>query len=181
MMNRPRHITRRCLVAGLLSGALALGGCADASKGTTVAHAPKPPADYVFIGSGDLSRTKGVNVVIDFDSPSGEPLILPVIFGTGFLAAIDDGAAPAPRNNGKGDRATNPIAFPAVPADDELDAAGDYLAERYPGSDGIAGHLFRAPDKRYLMWVEFSTHAGPGALYFDLSRWVAARKAHMPQ
>jgi hypothetical protein len=172
---------RRIKLACLLAGALALGGCAGASKSTSVVHAPRPPADYVFIGSGDLSKAKSVNVVIDFDSPSGEPLILPVIFGTGFLGAMDDGAAPAPRHNGKGDSAADPITFPAVSADDELDSAGDYLAERYPGSDGVAGHLFRAPGKRYVMWLEFSTDTGPGALYFDLSRWVAARKAHMPE
>jgi hypothetical protein len=169
---------RASVIAGLLL-ATACAGQPGLSAKKGVTHAPRPPADYVFIGSGDLSKPKNVDVVIDFDSPSGEPLILPAIFGMGFMAAVHEGAAPAPQHSGQGDSTTDPIKFPTVTDDDELDAAGDYMAATYPGYEAAAGHLFRAPDKRYLMWVEFKTDASPGALYFDVSRWVAARKAHM--
>jgi len=165
----------------LLAGMVFLGACAGSGQGkTTAIHAPRPPEEYTYLGSGDLTKPKNINLVIDFDTPKNDSLLLPVMFGMAFSNAIHEGTAPAPKHVGDGGRTASPISFPSVAAGDELDASGDYMAATFPDHEAVVGHLFSGPQDSYLMWVQFKTRAGDNAIYFDVTRWARARKSELP-
>jgi spore maturation protein CgeB len=70
----------------------------------------------------------------------------------------------------------NPIVFsPPVSADAEVQSAANLIANRAPDRRNIVGRLFRSPDRRYLLLIEFETAAGANALYFDITNWAKDR------
>jgi hypothetical protein len=170
---------RRWLGTVLIAAALAACASPGGTTRKTVQAAPVP-AGYVGLAQSDLTDEKNVNIVIDFDAPleEGEQR-LQILFPIMYMGAVShpptnlglDGAS------GTGLGVDSPLAFPALAADLELDAIGAYLARHFPGHDDDIGSLFRAPDKSYLVLAEFETGAGSNALYFDVTRWVEARKA----
>jgi hypothetical protein len=163
-------ITRSALVA------MSLLTAACAQTGQPAVHAPKPPADFVFIGSGDTSRDKKIVVKMNFDlkesnDPDGK-LMLP--FGMLFGGAIR-GAEPTSNSaTGTGLTHNDPIVFDAVAEEAELDAVANYLATKFPDPRNVKGRLYRSPERRYLVWVNFDTRANSNALYFDVTKWAAA-------
>jgi hypothetical protein len=166
------NIARSALVAMLLLTT----ACAQTS-GQAV-HAPKPPADYVFLSSGDNSNEKNIAVGINTDlmmSDDPDSMTL-VLFGMKFALAIqhavpaDSGAA------GSGLKVGDPITFAAVAAETEFQAAANYLVQRFPKLTNAAGYLFRSPERRYLLWVTFDTATNGNALYFDVTKWAIAMR-----
>ncbi|WP_374378321.1 hypothetical protein [Dongia sp.] len=173
-----RYFSPLTFLFGLAIVAACTGNGGTGTKSVNV-KAPRPPAEYTYLGSGDLTKSGGVNAIVDFDAPKGDSTVLPVMLAVALAHAMHESTAPAPSHSGSGSRASDPIMFPTVPSDNEVDASGAYLTEFYPGSKSAIGHLFRGPREIYLLWVEFKTASGSNAIYFDVSRWVAARKSFM--
>lgn len=150
---------------------------APQDNGNSSIRAQRPPADYVYLASGDLRKPGNIDVGINFEALTEGDSHVQVTFGIIFAGRMEDGAPPAPPHSGSGSKVTDPIVFPAVNDKDEIDAAGDFMADSFPDRADIVGYIFRSPQKRYLMLIEFATDAGANALYFDVSRWVAASEA----
>jgi hypothetical protein len=147
------------------------------TSSTNTIRAPRPPANYVHLASGNLRDSDNIEIGINFEALSEGDSHVQVTFGIIFAGSMQDGAPPAPSHSGSGSQVDGPIIFPDVDGKTEIDAAGDFMAENYPDRTDIVGHIFRSPQKRYLMLVEFQTGEGANALYFDVSRWVAATEA----
>ena len=151
--------------------------CAQTSQ--PAVHAQKPPADFVYIGSGDTSEDKKINVNINTDlMDSNDPdHKLTIFFGLLFAGAIKDPKDTSGSTAGTGHSYSDPLVFSAVADQAELDAIANYLATHFPGHDDVIGHLYRSPEKRYLVWAVFETRAGSNALYFDVTKWATVNRS----
>jgi hypothetical protein len=79
---------------------------------------------------------------------------------------------------GDGLTVESPIDFYSpVEADDELRSAINAVRIRVPDCRNIVGRLYRGPDRRYLLLVEFDSAVGPNALYVDVTNWARANSS----
>jgi hypothetical protein len=159
---------------------LALAACGPASREAAQrVTAAKPPANYVYLASGDTSEAKNIKVNINFEemasSKSDKRLIL--LFGMLFAGAVAD-AVPAKNDiTGGGLSASDPIRFSAAATDAQMQTLNNYLADRFPDRDDLVGHLYRGPESQYVVRTEFDTGAGANSLYFDVTEWVLSKNA----
>jgi hypothetical protein len=172
-----RHAT-----AILLLALAACGSPHDRDAGSPPLRAAAPPADYIYIGSGDASDDKNIQVGVNTALFGGDKADegLSVMFGFYFSAAVHD-AQPAEFGTvGDGLSVSNPIVFsPPVEASAELQSAINLVAKRSPDRHNVVGSLYRNSDRRYLLLVEFDNAAGANAIYFDVTKWAKAKaEAH---
>lgn len=162
----------------LMALALLCVACTQGDHLGQAVHAPKPPADYVYIGSGDTSEEKKIDVNVNFDlMKSKDPdSNLSLLFGMIFAGSVSDAKPVTASSKGTGLSHLDPILFDSVEDSAELDATANYLAARFPDRDKVIGHLFRSPTQRYLVWTIFETDAGNNALLFDVTRWAAFKR-----
>lgn len=154
---------------------LVLAGCGPASREAAQrVTAAKPPADYVYLASGDTTDAKNIEVNINFEEMVStnldERLIL--LFGMLFAGAVADAVPAKPDITGDGLSAGDPIRFPAAAIDDQMAMLNNYLAGRFSDRDNLVGHLYRGPESQYIVRAEFDTGAGANSLYFDVTKWA---------
>lgn len=151
---------------------------ACATTSPPAVHAPKPPPDFVYIGSGDTSQDKDIKININTElMESGDPdHKLTLFFGLLFAGSLSDPEKTGSGTTGAGRSYDDPFVFSGVADDAELDALANYLATHFPDRDDIIGHLYRSPAQRYVVWTLFETRAGSNALYFDVTKWAAVKR-----
>jgi hypothetical protein len=160
---------------------LAIAACSsphDKQVSITPMRAAAPPAGYTHIGSADTSDGKNLQVGVNTDLLGGDKgdEMLSVWFGLYFSGAVGDAKAADMGTTGEGLSVKDPIVFsPAVEAATELQNALNLVAHRAPDRHNIVGSLYRSPDRRYVLLVEFDTAAGANALYFDITNWAKHR------
>ena len=124
--------------AALFATVLLIAACVQTS-GPAV-HAPKPPADYVFLSSGDNSNEKNIAVGINTDlvmSDDPDSMTL-VLFGMKFALAMQHAVPANSGSAGSGLKVDDPIIFAAAGAETEFPAAANYLVQRFPGLTDLA-------------------------------------------
>ncbi|WP_119304713.1 hypothetical protein [Dongia deserti] len=141
-------------------------------------RAARPPADYTLIGSADTSDGKNIQIGLNTNlvGVSKEDERLSIHFGFHCPNAVHD-ARPADFGSiGDGLSVNTPIVFsPPVSALAEVQSAVNLVTKRSPDRTNVVGALFRSPEHRYILLVEFDGAAGERALYFDVTNWAIAR------
>lgn len=174
-MSRLRHATYGCLLACLL----ALGACATSGgSATSTERAGPPPANYTYISGGDLTKDKNISLQVNFDLMEAKDPDekMSIFFGLHFWSAMEDAVAAKKTTRGGGLTATDPITLTSADPKKELDEIGSYVIDRFPSRDKIKGELYRSPEKRYVLWLQFETSEGARALYFDATGWAETHR-----
>lgn len=115
--------------------------------------------------------------LIDPADPQDKPLAM--MFGGAFSAAVAQAKATHPGSRGSGASADDPIAFdPSVDGRIEIDMTQNHLVGLYPDRRSLKGYLLRNDARTYVQYVVFETNAGPGAIYYNVTRWAEANKVH---
>lgn len=167
----------RCVFPVLLL--LLIAACASPAGsriGAAAVRADPPPPGYLEIGGADLSADKNIDVMVNTEllgSKDEQDVRLSVMFGFYFVGAASDAKATSALTSGSGLTATDPIRLsPAGAAEAELKDALNILAARAPDRDSIVGHLYRSPNRQYVVLIFFDTAAGANSLYFDVTNWA---------
>ncbi len=172
-----RHITAILLL--LLAACASPHGREPSSPSL---RAAEPPADYTLIGRADTSDWKILQIGVNTDLWDHDDVIdgneedetLSFNFGHQFYWAV--WSEPEQISAvGDGLDVENPVDFYSpVEASDEIRSALSVVTMRAPDRRNVVGRLYRAPDHRYLLLVEYDCAAGASALYFDVTNWAKA-------
>ena len=158
---------------------LALAACSSPEgndAGSPPQRAAAPPHDYIHIGSADTRQSGNIQIGVNTDLFGGDEAVerLAITFGIYFSSAVHDATPSEIGNIGKGSSVTDPIVFsPPVEPVAELQSAVNLVAKRAVDRRHLVGSLYRSPEGRYLLLIEFDREAG--ALYFDVTNWAKAK------
>ena len=170
------YLARRVIPVFLLILVAACASNSGTRNGPAPVRAERPPSDYLQIGGADLSGGKNIDVLVNTQLLAGkdeQDSRLSVLFGIHFLGSASDAKPTKVPTTGSGLKAIDPIRLsPAGPADAELDNALNILAARAPDRDNLVGHLYRSPERQYVVLIAFDTTAGANSLYFDVTNWA---------
>jgi hypothetical protein len=171
------HLLRHA-TAILLLAIAACSASGTQGTGSRPQRAAPPPADYTHISSSDTRDSKNIQIGVNTGliGSDEEGASLSWHFGLHFPLAVQDAKAEDLGATGDGLSAGSPLVFaPPVAPEAEVQSAVNLIASRAPDRRNMVGTLFRSPDRRYLLLIEFDTAAGANALYFDITDWAKAR------
>jgi len=160
---------------------LAITACSTSGPqgtGSPPLRAAQPPANYTLIGSSDAGDGKNIEIGVNTGliGSDEEGMKLSLHFGFHFPLAVQDAKAEDLGTTGDGLSVGSPLVFaPPVAPEAEVESAANLIASRAPDRRNIVGTLFRSPERRYLLLIEFDTAAGANALYFDITNWAKDR------
>lgn len=159
---------------------LAMTACSSPNPhdtGCRPQRAAMPPADYVHISSADVSDSKTIQIGVNTDLIGSDEAdaALSLHFGVHFPnAGLEEGRRS--RDNWRWlERQEPDRVLAAGAADAEVQSAANLIANLAPDRRNMVGRLFRSPDRRYLLLIEFEMAAGANALYFDITNWAKDR------
>lgn len=167
---------RRHLRYAAIAVAMLLAACAAPSRNTNHATPPSfepPPSNYVHLAKAASATSTGDTIVIGVDTHSkleGNDGAIALGFQLSYALAAREIHASALETTGSGLSVDDPIRI--VNADDQQRDALNVMAHRNPDWIPAIGHLFRGPQRDYVMLVEFKSPTGVTPLYFDVTEWA---------